>query len=329
MICLLIPDLLFVYYSKYNHQNLSLREFNLMNPGNLLNLIFTAIPFLGLLILMIYPGKADKKKSYGFLSIAILMNIPLVLSLFVNRFDLSITDFYLFGYPFESFYIALLFIAYEFFLVYLSIMVWLTVLNSARLMYFRSLIYTFVIALFLIVFAFFYGNLNLDKTRYFYETGKKSDVGVVLGAAVWSKTKPSPIFKSRLEKAGNIYFAGLVKKLQVTGGNAPGELTEAEVAYNYLVKAGVDKDDIWIEKGTTSTAEQIEFIKENLVEKKNLKDIVIVSDEFHLKRVMEMCAFYNIKAHGIASDLKLSWEKSFFYRFRDSLALLIFWFFAL
>src|SRR5664280_3415396 len=96
----------------------------------------------------------------------------------------------------------------------------------------------------------------------------RDKVAVVLGAAVWSNNVPSPMLASRAEKAYELYKMGYVNKIQVTGGNAPGELSEAEVASLYLKQRGVDANDIWIEKKSTNTAEQVRYVKEELINKK-------------------------------------------------------------
>ncbi|MGE5402888.1 MAG: YdcF family protein [Ignavibacteriales bacterium] len=329
ILLILLFDLVFLYFIKYSHKNMSIMEFNPRSSGNILNFIFFLIPAAGFLFQYFSPGRIDLKKLYGLLFISVMMNIPLLFTLFLKEVKFPLPVEYLFGYPFEKIYIAVLFVAFQFFQFLLAAAVWQHILKVNKYLYLRSFFYSFLVIIVLIAGAFIYTNEYVDRSDAYFKKGKKSDVAVILGAAVWSKNRPSPIFASRIGKANNLYNAGIVRKLLVTGGNAPGEMTEAEVAYKYLVRYGVDPDNIWIEKKTSSTSEQIEFIKENLVQKRGLKSIIIVSDQFHLKRAIEICHFYNVNADGVASDLKLSWEKLLFYRFRDSIALLLFWLFAL
>lgn len=201
------------------------------------------------------------------------------------------------------------------------------ILGKKVLIFLKSVLFSSVVVICLLLFSFIY--TSIKDNDFEYDSSRKSDVAVVLGAAVWSKDKASPIFAARINKANNLYNSGMVRKVQVTGGNAPGEISEAEVAYNYLVRYGVNPKDILIESKTASTSEQIAFIRWNLVESKMMKKIIIVSDKFHLRRVEEICKFYNVKAEGISSDLKFNWYKTAFYNFRDSVALLFFWLFAL
>ncbi|MGE5433082.1 MAG: YdcF family protein [Syntrophomonadaceae bacterium] len=329
VILILLFDLVFLYLSKYSHKNLSIMEFNPRSTGNILNFLFALLPVAGFSILIFNSAKIEIKKLYGLLFIALVMNIPLIFTLFIKEFNLPLPFKYLFGYPLENIYVALMFSIFQFLLFFLTALTWLIVAGSNKYLYLRSLLYSLFLIFVLILGAFIHENEYEDNSEKYFKDGSRADVAVILGAAVYSKNRPSPIFASRIGKANNLYSAGMVNKLLVTGGSAPGEMSEAEVAYKYLVRYGVDPENIWVERKTSSTSEQIEYIKENLVEKRGLKKIIIVSDQFHLKRAMEMCDFYNIKADGIASGLRLSLEKLFFYKFRDSLALLLFWLFAL
>ena len=121
------------------------------------------------------------------------------------------------------------------------------------------------------------------------------DAGVILGAAVWSGDKPSPVFRERIKKGYELLKNGTVEFLVLTGGNAPNELTEAEVGKRELLKLGADPTRIVLEEHTSSTVEQILFIRDELT-KQGWTSFVIISDQFHLKRALEICAFNNIKA---------------------------------
>ena len=92
---------------------------------------------------------------------------------------------------------------------------------------------------------------------------------------------------------------------------------------------GVKKHLLAIEETTTTTTEQIKFIKKNLVKIQGNYSVIIISDQFHLTRVLEICKFFDVKAIGIASDYSLKWERLLYYRFRESIALLFFWLFAI
>jgi vancomycin permeability regulator SanA len=156
-----------------------------------------------------------------------------------------------------------------------------------------------------------------------------SNIAVVLGAAVWSYDKPSPTLASRIDKAAKLYRKGIVNKIQLTGSNAPGERSEAEVALGYIIQKDIDSSDILVENKTTSTTDQVRFIKNNLVAAERFDNIFIVSDKYHLGRVNEISKFYNLNVMLAASELNLSFNTMLTSRIRECIALLIFWCFAL
>ncbi|MCX6149255.1 MAG: YdcF family protein [Ignavibacteriales bacterium] len=325
----LLIDLIFIYLHKYIFKNLPLKEFYFWRVGNILDFLIFLVPAVGLIILYFQPNKIEKGKYYLLLTILVSMNLALIFYLVTSKVKIKFPFDYLFEYPIEKVYVAALFVAFGVLSILFTVLVWLIIIRVKRFFYLQLGIYTLLTVLMLIIFAFIYSS-NYIRTIDFSEPGyKNADVAVVLGAAVWSKNKPSTILSGRIEKAGELYKNKIVSKIQVTGGNAPGEFSEARVAYKYLIKDGVAASDIWMEENTSSTSEQIEFIKKTLAKEKNLKNILIVSDIFHLKRVLEICKFYNVNAKGVATDLQLSWEKLFYYRFRDSIALLLFWLFAI
>ncbi len=159
-------------------------------------------------------------------------------------------------------------------------------------------------------------------------TRTKYDAGVILGAAVWSGNRPSPVFRERIKRGYELLDEGIVEFLVLTGGNAPNELSEAEVAKQELLKLGADPTSIALEKQTSSTVEQILFIRDELTKQK-WESFVIVSDQFHLKRALEICAFNDIAAVGIASESPLGPTNLAIYHLRESAALLLYWMYGL
>jgi uncharacterized SAM-binding protein YcdF (DUF218 family) len=115
----------------------------------------------------------------------------------------------------------------------------------------------------------------------------------------------------------------------LTGSNAPGEMTEADVAFEYAKSKGVDIALIEVESKTTSTNEQIRFIKDNLAVRDDIKDIIIISDSYHLPRVMEISKFYNVTVKVAASKHRLDFKDELYNKLRESVALFFFWCFAI
>ncbi len=325
-ILILFLDLLFLYYLKYFNQHLSLKDFNLFNIGNILNLIFALTACLGVVI-YIY-----KKKSPGLpalLSFILILNVVLVLAAVSIFIVLPFENLYLFARPFNYVLTGFLFLLYQIVQFIFISFLWMNIWGGRKLIILRALVNSLILILISFLFAFLYMSGKPDAGSLQNNTNGKGNIAVVLGAAVWSNNEPSPSLASRTEKAAELFHKGIVEMVQLTGSNAPGELSEAEVAYNYIKKRNVDTTHILIEKNTTSTAEQIEFIKNNLMNKREINKVLIVSDSYHLTRIKEICKFYDVDARVISSDLSLSFENKIYYKIRESVALVLFWFFAL
>ena len=122
-----------------------------------------------------------------------------------------------------------------------------------------------------------------------------SDAAIILGTAV-IQDEPSPVFRERINHGISLYQAGKVKKLIFTGGLGKGEVfAESEVAKKYALKQGVPVSDIFIEKSSTITYENI-IEARKILANHTLNSVLIVSDPLHMKRAMIMAQDLGVDA---------------------------------
>jgi vancomycin permeability regulator SanA len=327
IILLLTAHLIIFYFIKYKNQGLDLSDFSLNNIGNILNLVFTSVLVIGILVYAFYK-KSPLKPGIIVIHSVILSAILLICSLTLV-INIPSSGIYYFEQPLNKIIVGGIFFLYQFMqFIFISI-VWLSLFTEKKLMFIRVLVNSVIVIIALLLFAYLYIDFNSGRQSENWVINDKSNIAVVLGAAVWSDNQPSPTLASRVNKAARLFKKGVVNKIQLTGSNAPGELSEAEVALRYIITKDIDTSNIWIETNTTSTAEQIKFIKQNLILPHKFDNIIVVSDEYHLTRVKEISRFYNVKVMPASSDLKLSFDKILYNKIRESIGLLIFWFFAL
>jgi vancomycin permeability regulator SanA len=268
-------------------------------------------------------------KKVILVSLAVVMTFSLIMASIELIYNPLILPGYIFNRPETEVLVGALFSLYQFFQIIMLTIIWGSLLQKKELLILKSVIISLVVVLLLLVFAYL-SLLSGMKGKYKYFSKKNpADVVVVLGAAVWSENKPSPSLASRVDKAADLYRRGIVKKILLTGSNAPGELSEAEVAYEYVRRKGINPRNVWIENKTTSTTEQIHFIKFDLMGKDAAADVIIISDAYHLARVNEICKFFDIDAALSSSELELSFKPKAQSILRESVAMVIFWFFAL
>jgi uncharacterized SAM-binding protein YcdF (DUF218 family) len=179
------------------------------------------------------------------------------------------------------------------------------------------------------LFSFFYGFTFPTYTEIREITAFNADAGVVLGAAVWRGhglgDRPSPTFRERIEVGYDLLTKQAIPRLVVTGASAPGEQAEAEVARKDLMKRGVAQAQIVEETNSHTTLEQVRYLREDLMQKEGWSRFVIISDQYHLARVVEMCRFANLKAVGSPSQISQPFLDLLYYRIRESVALLAYW----
>ncbi len=186
-----------------------------------------------------------------------------------------------------------------------------------------------VLAVIMVLYAFWYAFFfptysNLAEIKSF-----NADAGVIFGAAVWRQhglgDRPSPTLRERIDLGYELLSAHAIPRLVATGASAPGELAEAEIAKRELVKRGVDPSNIIEEDQSHSTFEQVRYLHDELSQKQGWQRFVIVSDQYHLARVCEMCKFIGLQAIGSPSHIQQPFGDILYYRVRESMALLEYW----
>jgi vancomycin permeability regulator SanA len=326
IILILILDLAFLYFIKYQNQSLSIVDFSLYKFGNLCNLFFTLILIIGIIILILKNDLFFETKK---ILPVFILNQSIIVIIFFSRFiSLPFKEIYYLGQTGDELLIGAMFILYTFTYLVMIYLVWLNIFRIKNIIVVRATLNSVLSLMFFLFTILFYiiGKEAEFDDKLIDTNGK--NVGVVLGAAVWSGNKPSPSLIGRVDKALLLYKTDKISQIYLTGSNAPGELTESEVAFKYLKNKDVETSKIFLEKETTSTNEQIQYIKKNLIPKSNSK-IVVISDSYHLVRVIEIAKFHNIEIQVSASELAQSFEKALYNKLREASALMVFWLFAI
>ena len=296
---------------RYYNQNLDLDYLNLFNLSNLISIIHFGLIITFLVVL--YAKHKELTDDYYtkifFLSLFILFLVP-ISQLFYEPINFLL-----------SFIIIFILILFPIYLLN-------KVFSKSKKLFLKSILITTIISLFIILIVSIY-ILSYISDNYEVQNGiKKYDIAVIFGAAVWKKNQPSPVLRERILKALSLYRNNKISYFLVTGSNAKGEISESEAAKHFLISKDVPDSVILLENKTTSTIEQIKYIRDSLYNHK-YKNLVLVSDNFHLRRITEMCNFNGIKIRGVSSDSPLLEDNIIFYTVRESLGLILFWYFGL
>ncbi len=289
--------------------------------------IFTIFYFLLLIIIIsliisnVIFKLSGKRKLPNYLKLLGYIEWLLIICVELLRFikPETFSKIYFNGYPIDKIIIAAFYSIILFLIIY-SLLAIATTLFTGKKKTLKLLFYE-VTLLTILIFSAFIKSTSYNENFSIYSGEKEFDYVVILGAAVVHKNQPSNILKHRILKALEIYRRGLAKKIICTGGNAPNETSEASVEKKILLQHGVSPKNIISEQKTSTTLEQIVFLKKFF---KQNESAIIVSDFFHLERVKSMCEFMRLNAETVSTGLKISSNNLLHYKLRDSVALLLF-----
>jgi uncharacterized SAM-binding protein YcdF (DUF218 family) len=129
------------------------------------------------------------------------------------------------------------------------------------------------------------------------DEAQAADVILVLGAAEY-RGRPSPVLRSRLDHALELYRRKLAPRIMTTGG-AGGDavFTEGGVGRSYLIAEGVPSEAISVETEGETTVESTAMAGE-IMRRMGLHSVIVVSDGYHIYRVKKMLEFIGLTAYG-------------------------------
>jgi uncharacterized SAM-binding protein YcdF (DUF218 family) len=128
-----------------------------------------------------------------------------------------------------------------------------------------------------------------------------ADAIVVLGAAQYDGA-PSPVLAGRLDRAFELWEAGVAPLVVTTGSNQPGDrVTEGFAGFEYLRFAGVPEDEIVVITDGASTWEQLSATA-RILGARDLDSAVLVSDPYHALRLRQIADEVGLDATVSSTD---------------------------
>ena len=117
---------------------------------------------------------------------------------------------------------------------------------------------------------------------------RPADVAVIFGAAVYATGQPSPLLADRVRTGIDLYRAGLVRLLVMSGGDGSDGFNEARVMRDVAVAAGVDPSAILVDPAGNSTEATVANVAALLISEGSAAGparVIAVSQAYHLPRV--------------------------------------------
>ncbi len=123
-------------------------------------------------------------------------------------------------------------------------------------------------------------------------------VAIVLGAGVRPDGLPSYLLAQRLDLAVELYEAGSVQAVLVTGDNGVDHYNETDTMRDYLLDAGVPADRVVGDYAGFSTWDSCARANEVF----GVEQATVVTQEFHLPRAVSLCGAAGIDVVGVGAS---------------------------
>ncbi len=125
------------------------------------------------------------------------------------------------------------------------------------------------------------------------------DCILILGAGIWNN-KPSPMLKDRLLMGLDLYEKDVASKIIVSGDHGKEDYDEVNVMKNYLVENKVPSENVFMDHAGFSTYDSIYRAKEIF----KAKNVVIVTQKYHLYRALYIAKSLGLNAYGVSADAR-------------------------
>ena len=153
------------------------------------------------------------------------------------------------------------------------------------------------------------------------DTARPASAIVVLGAAQYVG-RPSPVLRSRLDHAIDLWRRGLAPRMIFTGGSGDRDTTsEAAVGQRYAINHGVPANAILIENTGRSTSQSLQRVA-TLMGAEPSRAVILVSDPFHMLRLSILARRFGMTPYSSptrTSPISLSRRESWKYVIGESI----------
>jgi vancomycin permeability regulator SanA len=123
----------------------------------------------------------------------------------------------------------------------------------------------------------------------------KRDVALILGAGITADKRPSAVLQRRIDVGVELYRAGKVRKLIMSGDNSDALYDEVTVMKNAAVKAGIPPNDVLLDYAGFRTLDSCVRLRKVFGQTR----AIVVSQGFHLPRSIHLCRWVGVDVVGV------------------------------
>ncbi len=123
-------------------------------------------------------------------------------------------------------------------------------------------------------------------------------VAIIFGAGVTRSGRPTAMLADRVEMGANLYHAGKVKVLLLTGDNHIDTYNEPEVMRQFALELGVPDSALVLDYAGFRTYDSC-YRAQAIFQ---VNEAILVTQAFHLDRALLTCTGLGIESVGVAAD---------------------------
>ena len=126
------------------------------------------------------------------------------------------------------------------------------------------------------------------------------EAGLLLGTPKYSSGRPSPVLEGRIRAAAELYHAGKVRKLVVSGISRPEKFSDEVAAMKRgLIALGVPESDIIEDRKGVRTLDSVLRMRDVF----GFDGFIAISQRDHCERALYLADHHGISAIGFAAGL--------------------------
>ena len=167
-------------------------------------------------------------------------------------------------------------------------------------MLFKLVLFSLLLLLVLFGLPKLVTSLSAAGRMYSVADAPSAPVAVVFGAGLQKDGTPSPVLKDRVTAAVQLYQAGKVKKLLMSGDNRFVDYNEPASMRDFALSQGVPEEAIVLDFAGRRTYDTCYRARDIF----GLDDVLVVTQKFHLPRAIFTCSGMGMKVNGVIADLR-------------------------
>jgi SanA protein len=136
---------------------------------------------------------------------------------------------------------------------------------------------------------------------------ESAPVGLVLGTGKYVGDRVNLYYHYRVEAAAQLYHAGRVRGLIISGDNSRKDYNEPQEFKDDLVKKGVPAEHVTLDYAGFRTLDSIIRCKKVFAQER----VTVVSQRFHCERAIMMARAHGLEAQGYAApspSIRYGWK---------------------